>query len=396
MRLVVLWLVLGRLVIRLVFRPFLLLAFLLLSLFQFLLLLVVSLLELLELLLLSLVDLLLALLLALLFSVLQSRFLPFLNLSLLGLLALLLALLVSVFLSRSLPLLNLRLLDLLALLWLVLFDSLPSGILRIVLLNLLLLLDLFLLDLLTLLILFLAELVELLLVLLVELRVDVVRPGVIRARRRRTVVVGPRITRPARVTWSVATIARGVSRVCWRIHGLVRRIPRNGIVHRGRAIVVVSIVSIIARVAPDIARIIRRVGRVIRRVVRRTIGLNASRRARLDRRGNPYVGTRLLIVLDPCSTHLRNSRRHAAIGLNHLLLLRKGNRRWRRSSPRYNRTAHCSGRRAHARFHTGAEHAALLGSNGRSGRINLRRLNFPAINLHHVSVDRLRRCKCFV
>lgn len=392
MRLVVFWLVLGRLVIRLVFRTFLLLSFLLLFLFQFLLLLVVSLLELLELLLLSLVDLLLALL----FSVLLSRFLPFLNLLLLGLLALLLALLVSVFLSRSLPLLNLRLLDLLALLWLVLFDSLPSGILRIVLLNLLLLLDLFLLDLLTLLILFLAELVELLLVLLFELRVDVVRPGVIRARRRRTVVVGPRVARPARVTWSVATIARGVSRVGWRIHGLVRRIPRNGIVHRGRAIVVVSIVSIIARVAPDIGRIILRVGRVIRRVVRRTIGLNASRRARLDRRGNPYVGTRLLIVLDSCSTHLRNSRRHAAIGLNHLLLLRKGNRRWRRSSPRHNRAAHCRGRRARARFHTGTEHAALLGRNGRSGRINLRRLDFAAINLHHVSVDRLRRCKRFV
>jgi len=43
-RFVVLWLVLGRLVIRLVFRTFLLLAFLLLSLFQFLLLLLVSLL----------------------------------------------------------------------------------------------------------------------------------------------------------------------------------------------------------------------------------------------------------------------------------------------------------------------------------------------------------------
>src|SRR2546430_17184706 len=86
------------------------------------------------------------------------------------------------------PLLNLRLLDLLALLWLVLFDSLPSGILRIVLLNLLLLLDLFLLDSLALLILLLAELIELLLVLLVELRVDVVRsPVVIWPRRRRTI-----------------------------------------------------------------------------------------------------------------------------------------------------------------------------------------------------------------
>src|SRR5437867_12588071 len=41
----------------------------------------------------------------------------------------------------------------------------------------------------------------------------------------------------------------------------------------------------------------------------------------------PYVGTRLLIVLDACPAHLRNSRWHATIGLNHLLLLSKGDRK---------------------------------------------------------------------
>src|SRR5438309_2259347 len=378
---------------------FLFLVFLLLFLFQPLLLLLVSLFELLELLLLSLLHLLSSgiLSISLLNLLLLASLLELLDLWRLPLIDLLLALLVGVLLSDSLPLLNLLLVDLLALRRLILIDSLLSCVVSTVLLNLLLLLDLLLLDSLAFLILPLTELLELLLVSLFHLRVDVVRPAVvIWPRRRRAIIVSPRIARPAEINWSVATVASGISRVGWRIHGLVRRIPRNGIVHRGRAIVVVSIVSIIARVAPDIARIILRVGRVIRRVVRRTIGLNASRRAWLDRRGDPYVGTRLLIVLDPCSTHLRNSRWHATIGLNDLLLLRKGNRRWRRSSPRYNRAAHCRGRRAHARFHTGTEHAALLGSNGRSGRINLRRLNFPAINLHHVSVDRLRRCKCFV
>src|SRR5438270_914815 len=86
------------------------------------------------------------------------------------------------------------------------------------------------------------ELLELLLLSLFHLRVDVVRPAVvIWPRRRRAIIVSPRIARPAEINWSVATVASGISRVGWRIHGLVRRIPRNGIVHRGRAIVVVSI-----------------------------------------------------------------------------------------------------------------------------------------------------------
>src|SRR5882724_10401865 len=162
------------------------LAFLLLSLLQLLLLLPVFLLELLELLLLSLVDLLLALLLAL----------P-----------------VSVLLRRPLLLLLRLLLNLLALRRLVLIDSLPSPVIRIILLNLLLLLDLLLLDLLALLVLLLAELFHLLLMPLVKLRIDVVRPvGVVRPRRRGTIVVNLRIAR----------IARRVAAVAWLVRWLIR------------------------------------------------------------------------------------------------------------------------------------------------------------------------------
>src|SRR6266436_2491736 len=405
------------------------LAFLLLSLLQLLLLLPVFLLELLELLLLSLVDLLLALLLALPVSVL-------LNSSLLLLLRLLLDLLtlrrlvlfdslpscvVSIILLNPLlllwgPLLLLLrlLLNLLALRRLVLIDSLPSPVIRIILLDLLLLL-----------VLLLAELFHLLLMPLVKLRIGVVRPvGVVRPRRRWTIVVHPRIARVAR---RVAAVARGIAGVTgsvaavtclvrWLIRWPVRRIRWRSILHRRWAAVVVlhvaaivlditpiildvapivshvpAVVLRVARIVLDIAGVVPPVGRIVRRVVDGPIRLSVSRRVRLYRRSDLDVGTRLLGVFHASPAHLGDGRRPAAVLSNLLLLFHEGyrsGRRWRlghhrtflepRLRPWRNRTAR-------------PNHASLLRRHCWRSRIDLRSLNFPAIHPHHVVSDRLRR-----
>ena len=97
----------------------------------------------------------------------------------------------------------------------------------------------------------------------------------------------------------------------------------------------------------------------------------------------------MLRVLGLDLTHLRNDRRPASIGLNGLLLFYEGYRsRGRRPfghdgaflKPRWRpcRTA-------------SAKHASLLRRDRRRGRIDLRGLNFPAIDPHHVSSDGLCR-----
>src|SRR6266478_2537974 len=374
------------------------LAFLLLSLLQLLLLLPVFLLELLELLLLSLVDLLLALLLAL----------P-----------------VSVLLNSSLLLLLRLLLDLLALRRLVLFDSLPSPVIRIILLNLLLLLDLLLLDLLPLLVLLLAELFHLLLMPLVKLRIGVVRPvGVVRPRRRWTIVVHPRIARVAR---RVAAVARGIAGVTgsvaavtclvrWLIRWPVRRIRWRSILHRRWAAVVVlhvaaivlditpiildvapivshvpAVVLRVARIVLDIAGVVPPVGRIVRRVVDGPIRLSVSRRVRLYRRSDLDVGTRLLGVFHASPAHLGDGRRPAAVLSNLLLLLHEGHRSRRRRRLGHHRTFLEPRLRPWRNRSTRPNHASLLRRHCWRSRIDLRSLNFPAIHPHHVVSDRLRR-----
>src|SRR6266404_4686861 len=398
------------------------LAFLLLSLLQLLLLLPVFLLELLELLLLSLVDLLLALLLALPVSVL-------LNSSLLLLLRLLLDLLtlrrlvlfdslpscvVSIILLNPLlllwgPLLLLLrlLLNLLALRRLVLIDSLPSPVIRIILLNLLLLL-----------VLLLAELFHLLLMPLVKLRIGVVRPvGVVRPRRRWTIVVHPRIARVAR---RVAAVARGIAGVTgsvaavtclvrWLIRWPVRRIRWRSILHRRWAAVVVlhvaaivlDITPIILDVAPivshvpavvlRVARVVPPVGRIVRRVVDGPIRLSVSRRVRLYRRSDLDVGTRLLGVFHASPAHLGDGRRPAAVLSNLLLLFHEGYRSGRRWRLGHHRTFLEPRLRPWRNRSARPNHASLLRRHCWRSRIDLRGLNFTAIHPHHVVSDRLRR-----
>src|SRR6266404_3332595 len=398
------------------------LAFLLLSLLQLLLLLPVFLLELLELLLLSLVDLLLALLLALPVSVL-------LNSSLLLLLRLLLDLLtlrrlvlfdslpscvVSIILLNPLlllwgPLLLLLrlLLNLLALRRLVLIDSLPSPVIRIILLNLLLLL-----------VLLLAELFHLLLMPLVKLRIGVVRPvGVVRPRRRWTIVVHPRIARVAR---RVAAVARGIAGVTgsvaavtclvrWLIRWPVRRIRWRSILHRRWAAVVVlhvaaivlditpiildvaPVVLRVARIVLDIAGVVPPVGRIVRRVVDGPIRLSVSRRVRLYRRSDLDVGTRLLGVFHASPAHLGDGRRPAAVLSNLLLLFHEGYRSGRRWRLGHHRTFLEPRLRPWRNRSARPNHASLLRRHCWRSRIDLRGLNFTAIHPHHVVSDRLRR-----
>ncbi|PYT47146.1 MAG: hypothetical protein DMG47_02490 [Acidobacteria bacterium] len=145
-----------------------------------------------------------------------------------------------------------------------------------------------------------------------------------------------------------------------------------------------------------VALVVLDIGWIIRRIVHGTIPLNVTRCAGLGRRSDLDVRTGILRGLDLTSAHLRDGRRPSAIGLNDLLLFDERSGGWRRSGPGDNCAVHCDRRRTHARFRTGAEHAALLRCNGGRGRIDLRRLKFPAINLHHVLSDRLSRRKCFV
>src|SRR6266404_1147817 len=338
------------------------------------------------------------------------------------LLALLLALLVGVLLNSSLLLLLRLLLDLLALRRLVLFDSLPSSVIRIILLNLLLLLDLLLLDLLALLVLFLAELFHLLLMPLVKLRIGVVRPvGVVRPRRRWTIVVNPRVARRvaavargiAGVTGSVAAVTRLVR---WLIRWPVRRIRWRSILHRRRAAVVVlhvaaivlditpiildvapivshvpAVVLRVARIVLDIAGVVPPVGRIVRRVVDGPIRLSVSRRVRLYRRSDLDVGTRLLRVFHASPAHLGDGRRPAAVLSNLLLLFHEGHRSGRRWRLGHHRTFLEPRLRPWRNRSTRPNHASLLRRHCWRSRIDLRSLNFTAIHPHHVVSDRLRR-----
>src|SRR5229473_1013846 len=252
------------------------LMFLLLPLFQLLLLLIVFLLELLQLLLLPLLKLLLLLL---------ELLLPLINL-------------------RLLSLLNLRLLPLLGLL-LSLIDLRPSLRIGVVLLQLLALLNLLLLDSLTFLVLFRPHILELLLVLLLELWVDVA--GIVRSRRRRTIVVNPRIAR----------IRRSIPRPV----GLVRRVR---VVWRAWAVCVVP-----SRRAIWVA--LRHVCPSRRRVLRRSLP---------DRWRHLDVGMSIHGAFRLSLTHFRDCRRSASVGLHDLLLLGERHRSGRRSRLRHNRTAH--------------------------------------------------------
>src|SRR6266478_3980216 len=406
------------------------LAFLLLSLLQLLLLLPVFLLELLKLLLLLLFDLLLALLLALLVGVL-------LNSSLLLLLRLLLDLrtlrrlvlfdslpscVISIILLNLLLLLLRLLLDLLTLRRLVLFDSLPSPVIRIILLNLLLLLDLLLLDLLALLVLLLAELFHLLLMPLVKLRIDVVRPvGVVRPRRRWTIVVNPRVARRvAAVAWGIGGVTGSVAAVTWLVRWLirwpVRRIRWRSILQRRWAAVVVlhvaaivlditpiildvapivshvpAVVLRVARIVLDIAGVVPPVGRIVRRVVDGPIRLSVSRRVRLYRRSDLDVGTRLLGVFHASPAHLGDGRRPAAVLSNLLLLFHEGYRSGRRWRLGHHRTFLEPRLRPWRNRSARPNHASLLRRHCWRSRIDLRSLNFTAIHPHHVVSDRLRR-----
>src|SRR6266404_2070597 len=371
------------------------LAFLLLSLLQLLLLLPVFLLELLELLLLSLVDLLLALLLAL----------P-----------------VSVLLNSSLLLLLRLLLDLLTLRRLVLFDSLPSCVVSIILLNPLLLLWG---PLLLLLRLLLNLLALRRLVLIDSLPSPVVRPvGVVRPRRRWTIVVHPRIARVAR---RVAAVARGIAGVTgsvaavtclvrWLIRWPVRRIRWRSILHRRWAAVVVlhvaaivlditpiildvapivshvpAVVLRVARIVLDIAGVVPPVGRIVRRVVDGPIRLSVSRRVRLYRRSDLDVGTRLLGVFHASPAHLGDGRRPAAVLSNLLLLFHEGYRSGRRWRLGHHRTFLEPRLRPWRNRSARPNHASLLRRHCWRSRIDLRGLNFTAIHPHHVVSDRLRR-----
>ena len=337
--------VLRRLAGGLVFRGCLrLLALLLLFLLQLLLLLPVFLLELPELLLLFLVDLLLFLI-----DLLPSGVLSFCLLSLL-------------------LLLNLSLVDLLGLLLLSLVDLLPSSVHSISLLNPLLFLDLFLLDLLALLVLFQAELVQLLLMPLIELRVH------------RGIWIpagGPSASRAIVIGLFAAV-------VCGRIPRLIALWLLSGVVGGRWPVLYIGL---------NIRLWLTRTIAVVVLWLTGPVGTNVLWSRSLGGRCDLDVRTSLLRVLGLRLhlTHLRDGRRPASIGLNRLLLLYEGCRsrgRWRLShdgaflKPRWwpCRTAGA-----------GAKHASLLRRNRWGGRIDLRGLNFPAIDPHHVSSDGLCR-----
>jgi len=121
------------------------------------------------------------------------------------------------------------------------------------------------------------------------------------------------------------------------------------------------------------------------------VGTDVLRSHNLGGRCNPDVRTSLLRVLGLHLTHLRDSRRPAAIGSNLLLLLHEGDRSgwWRRLGHDFALLKllwrPCRTRSA------GAEHASLLRRDRWGSGTDLRRLNFPAIDSHHVASDRLRR-----
>jgi hypothetical protein len=121
------------------------------------------------------------------------------------------------------------------------------------------------------------------------------------------------------------------------------------------------------------------------------IGTDVSRSRILGGLRDPDVRTSLLRVLGLHLTHLRDGRRPAAIGSNLLLLLHEGNRSgwWRRLGHDFALLKPlwrpCRTRSA------SAKHASLLRRDRWGSGTDLRRLNFPAIDSHHVASDRLGR-----
>ena len=307
--------------------------FLLLPLFELLLLLIVSLLELLQLLVLPLLELLLLslsdLLLLSLFNLLLSLF-DLLLLSLIGLLLLS----PRVVLVEPLLLLDLLLLSLIGLL------LLPP---RIVLVELLPLLELLLFDLLALLVLLVPQILKFLLVLLLELRAVILRAGIARPRRRRTVVI------PAGIAGALCTIPRAIALVrlaCNIRRRLPIRIVRPHhwcILRRPRTIPV-----FLPHIRP-----------VHRRVLCRTLP---------HRRRHLNIGTSRLNVLRLRAPHFRNRRGPAAIFADDLLLLAERNRSRRRRHLSHHRAAQNLAWRSYAGIGSGAKDATLLGSNCRGDR----------------------------
>ena len=116
----------------------------------------------------------------------------------------------------------------------------------------------------------------------------------------------------------------------------------------------------------------------------------------MGRRCDLDVWTSLSRVLDLCSAHFRDGRWPAAIGLNLLLLLYEGDRSRRRWRLGHDGAFLKPCWRSRCNLSASTNYASLLRSNRRRGRIDLRGLNFPAINFHHVMPDRARRGKGFV
>lgn len=214
---------------------------------------------------------------------------------------------------------------------------------------------------------------------LFELRICVA--GIVWPRRGRAVVVAARI---ALVRGNIVRAIRiALSRRIfpdwrvWRVGSSLRRAIR--IVWRTRPIVldVLSLTLLVRRTLPvgiDLWRTLPIVSHVPRQILP-------------DWRRDLNIRTRHLLAIGLHLPDLRDSRGPTAIGLNHLPLFDKRDRRRRRSLLCHDRAVRHDCRRPYARFVAGAKNAALLRSNPRCHRGDWSRSDFAFVHTDHVVVD---------
>ncbi len=135
---------------------------------------------------------------------------------------------------------------------------------------------------------------------------------------------------------------------------------------------------------------------VVVRSLTSPVGTGVLRSRHLRRRRNLDVRARLRSALRRYLPHLRDGWRTAAIGLNLLLLFYEGDGSWWRRRLGHDGAALKSRWWLSRTLRAGAEHASLLRCNHWGRDIDLCGLNFPAIDLQHVSSDGPCRRKSFV